>query len=162
MAWIYAYIDCQNIHMWTTNNWRTIDRDKFFVYLKQKFNIDKAYMFIWLKKDQKSIDLYNKLSWIWYTMKLRHTVPFWKWQIKWNIDWDLIVQAMLDCYEWWLTLAYLITSDWDFNSLVKVLKSKKLLWKVLTHNIKKTSSLLKKEAGNLIQDLSEIKDKISE
>jgi len=161
MAWIFAYIDCQNIHMWTTNSWWTIDRWKFYIYLQQKFKVDKAYMFMGLKKDQKSIDLYNKLSWIWYTMKLRHTIPFWNWQIKWNIDSDLIVQAMKDCYEWWLTVAYLVSSDWDFNSLVKLLRDKKVFWKVLTHNIQKTSSLLTKEAWNQIQDLSELKDKIS-
>lgn len=160
MAWIYAYIDCQNIHMWTKNTWRTIDWGKFYIFLKDKFRIDKTYIFIWFKKE--NIDLYNKLSSIWYTVKLRHTIPIWNNQIKWNIDWDLIVQAMQDCYEWWLVSAYLVSSDWDFNSLVKLLKEKKMLGKVLTHNMNKTSSLLKKEAGNLIQDLSESKDKISE
>lgn len=158
MAGVFAYIDCQNLHRWTTNNWWEVDWEKLYKYLVDKFKIDKAYMFIGLKTD--NLDLYNKLSGIWYTMKLRKTVPIWKWQIKGNIDWDLIVQCMIDLYEDGLTEAYIFTSDGDFNTLVQHLKKKHILWKVLTHDINKTSMLLKKAAWNQIQDLSEIKDKI--
>lgn len=42
----YAFIDSQNLHLSIESQGWKIDWKKFRVYLKEKYNIDKAYLFI--------------------------------------------------------------------------------------------------------------------
>lgn len=64
---------------------------------------------------------------------------------------------MLDIFEWWLQKVYLVTWDWDYNTLVDLLKNRNLLWRVLIPNRKKASKLLKKSAWADIQVLEDIR-----
>lgn len=42
-----VYIDSQNIHKSTLDLWWIIDWEKFYGYLKRKFEVDKIKIFFW-------------------------------------------------------------------------------------------------------------------
>jgi len=150
-----VYIDSQNIHKWILELWWQIDWEWFYKYMKKKFEVDKIKMFLWYMEKYKNF--YKKLNHIWYEIVFKETLILPNWTIKWNVDIDIAINSMLDIFEGNLKKAYLITWDWDFNSLVDLLKKRKLLWRVLIPNRKKASKLLKKSAWADIQILEDIK-----
>jgi len=150
-----VYIDSQNIHKWIEELWWYIDWELFYIYMKRKFWVDKIKIFLWYVLKYKRF--YEKLNNIWYDIVFKDTLILPNWTIKWNVDIDIAIQCMLDIFEWDLEKAYLITWDWDFNSLVDLLKNRNLLWRVLIPNRKKASKLLKKSAWPDIQILEDIK-----
>ncbi len=150
-----VYIDSQNIHKWIQELWWIIDWEWFYKYMKTKFKVDKVKIFLWyLNKYEK---FYSKLKDIWYEIVFKETLILPNWTIKGNVDIDISIQTVLDIFEWWLKKAYLITWDWDYNTLVDLLKNRNLLWRVLIPNRKKASKLLKKSAWADIQSLEDIK-----
>jgi len=150
-----VYIDSQNIHKWIEELWWLIDWELFYKYMKRKFLVEKVKIFLWYVPRYNKF--YEKLKTIWYEIVFKDTLILPNWTIKWNVDIDIAIQAMLDIFEWNLEKAYLITWDWDFNSLVDLLKNRDLLWRVLIPNRKKASKLLKKSAWPDIQILEDIK-----
>lgn len=150
-----VYIDSQNIHKWIEELWWKIDWEWFYLYLKRKFEVEEVKMFLWYVKKYERF--YKKLSNIWYKLIFKETLILPNGNIKWNVDIDIAIQVMLDIFEWGLWKVYLVTWDWDYNTLVDLLKQRKLLWRVLIPNRKKASKLLKKSAWADIQVLEDIK-----
>ena len=151
----YVYIDSQNIHKWIEELWWIIDWELFYKYLVLKFQVNKVKIFLWyMKKYEK---FYEKLRNIWYDVIYKETLILENWDIKWNLDIDIAINVMLDIFEWGLIKAYLVTWDGDYNSLVSLLKTRNMLWRVLIPNRKKASKLLKKSAWADIQILEDIR-----
>ena len=50
----YAFIDGNNLHLGVTKGlgW-TIDYARFRIYLKEKYHVDKAFLFVGYQKDMK-------------------------------------------------------------------------------------------------------------
>jgi len=56
-----AFIDAQNLHLWTqTCNW-IVDFAKFRIYLKDKFKVKEAYFFLWFVNDDNQ-EMYRKIQ----------------------------------------------------------------------------------------------------
>ena len=135
-----AFIDGQNLHLWTASeNWK-IDFVRFRVYLDRKFQVKKAYYFLWfLSEDEEK--LYTKLQEAWFIVVFREHTSKMKWKKKWNVDVDI-------CFEMMRNYAdnkdfdkiVLVSGDWDYIKVVKYLIEKNRFKRVLFPN-KNYSSL---------------------
>ena len=154
-----VYIDSQNIHKWILeyHKW-IIDWWKFYIYLQDKYKINKVKIFFWYLKEQRWF--YHKLRNIWYDVCFKETLVLPNWNIKGNVDIDIAIIALRDYYEKYVSEAFLVTWDWDFNSLVYFWIEKDIFWKIFIPWVKNSSILLKKIAKNNIIDLSEMKKKL--
>lgn len=142
---IYIYIDTQNIYKSLKMQWYEIDWKKFYVFLKNKYKFKKIYLFLWYIKENEKF--YSNLKKWWYELVFRQISNI-SWEIKWNVDTELTLQVISDID--FYNKAILVTSDWDFSSVVKKLNQEWKLLKVLSPNYKFCSTLLKKEAWNKI------------
>jgi len=154
-----VYIDSQNIHQWLLQyHWWIIDWKRFFVYLGDKYKVDKVKIFFWYLKSQRGF--YQKLRNIWYEVCFKETLVLPNWSIKGNVDIDIAIFALKDFYENSVSQAFLVTWDWDFNSLVYFWIEKEVFWKIFIPWVKNSSVLLKRVAKNNILDLAELKIKL--
>ena len=156
-----AFIDGQNLHLWTqSENWK-IDFKKFRIYLKDKFWIKEAYYFIgFLSEDQQS--LYSKLQKSWFIVLFREHHSALKWKKKWNVDVDIVFEIMKQIInEENFEKIVLVSWDWDYIKLVKFLIEKDLFKKILFTN-KKYSSLYKQiqDTYSINLSLQNIRNKI--
>ncbi len=117
----YAYIDGANLDKGTIEHGWRIDYAKFYVWLKDKFAIDAAYIFIgYIPKYE---NLYSKMRTAGFTLIFKEITQNAN-QIKGNCDTDLVLRAVRDVYEYSFNSAVLISSDGDFLSLIQFFKEK--------------------------------------
>jgi uncharacterized LabA/DUF88 family protein len=152
----YAFIDSQNLYLGIQSlDWK-LDYRKFRIYLKEKYNISKAYLFIgYIPANQ---DLYSFLQEIGYVLIFKPTLPDGDGEVKGNVDADLVLQAMIDYKKY--DKAIIITSDGDFYSLVRYLYKNNKLEKVISPYVKTCSVLLKKTAKERIIFMSNLRQKL--
>ncbi len=144
----YAFIDNQNLNMGVQKagfkmNWR-----KFREFLREKYDVEKAYMFIGYMQDNE--ELYKQMHDLGFLVVLKPTVGMFnesdnkptdqKQAIKGNVDADLVLYAIKEMpnYE----KAVIVSGDGDFYGLIEYLASKQKLKKILVPN-RQYSSLLK-------------------
>lgn len=149
-----AFIDWQNLHLWTkSENWK-IDFNKFRVYLKDKFKVKEAYIFLWFL-DEEQQKLYTNLQKAWYIIQFREHNANMKWKKKWNVDVDIVFEVMKRLIEENnFNKILLVTWDGDYIKLVKYLIEKNKLEKILFPN-KRYSSLYKKIKDRYWMNLSD-------
>lgn len=148
----YAFIDAQNVHKGTQELGHTIDWKKFYIYLKEKYSVTKALIFIgYIPIHQK---FYNFLEKTGYTLIFKPVILHQK-IVKGNCDGDMILHTMIELHNF--DNAIIVTGDGDFYSLIRYLYTNKKLKIVLSPNIKKCSTLLKQESREKIKDMKEIK-----
>lgn len=148
-----AFIDWQNLHLWTkSENWK-VDFNKFRVYLKDKFKVEEAYIFLWFL-DEEQQKLYTNLQKAWYIIQFREHNANMKWKKKWNVDVDIVFEVMKRLIEENnFNKIVLVTWDGDYIKLVKYLIEKNKLEKILFPN-KRYSSLYKKIKDRYWMNLS--------
>lgn len=137
-----AFIDGQNLHLWTSSeNWK-IDFKKFRIYLKDKYKVQEVYFFLWyLSEDEQ--DLYTRLQKSWFILVFREHSSDLLGKKKGNVDVDIVFEIMKRIIEEKdFEKIVLVSWDWDYIKLVKYLISKNMLEKILFPN-KKYSSLYK-------------------
>jgi len=140
----YAFIDSQNVNLGIKELGWKLDWCKFRIYLKEKYGIGTAYMFIgYLEENQ---DLYQSLQKYGYILVFKKTLKNKDGFIKGNCDAELVLQAMIDFERY--AKAVIVSGDGDFACLVRHLRKQNKLAKVLVPNIAKYSALLKKAAAN--------------
>ena len=88
-----AFIDAQNLHLWTNAEKWKVDFKKFRVYLKDKFKIIEAYYFLWFLSEDEQ-DLYSRLQKAWFIVVFREHSSHMKWKKKWNVDVDIVFEIM--------------------------------------------------------------------
>ncbi len=127
-----AFIDGQNLHLWTASeNWK-IDFARFRVYLKDKFKIEKAYYYLgFLDEDEQ--ELYFKLQEAGFIIVFREHNSNMKWKKKGNVDVDIVFEIMKQINEKVeFDKVVLVSGDWDYIKMVKYLieiwKFKKILF----------------------------------
>jgi len=137
-----AFIDAQNLHLWTqTENWK-IDFKRFRVYLKDKFKVDEAYFFLWVIDEDNNM-LYRKIQKAGFILEFRNHNSNMSWKKKWNVDVDIVYNIMHRLLEEDdFDKIILVSWDWDYIKLVKYLIKKNRFKKILFPN-KKYSSLYK-------------------
>jgi len=141
----FAFIDSQNVYKGTRRDlgWE-LDWARFNVYLKHKYRVIKAYLFIGFMPEHN--DIYDDLQQAGFILKFKPVLPNGKEGVKGNIDADLVLQAMIDYPNY--DKAVLVSSDGDFYSLARYLYDNKKLLAVLSPHRKTCSSLLRKSARN--------------
>jgi uncharacterized LabA/DUF88 family protein len=142
-----AYIDAANVDKSMQNHlhWK-LDYARFKIFLKEKYGVERAYIFIGLVPAYKK--LYTYLSNAGFSLVFKDVVYHNGSNIpKGNCDADLIVQAMEDYYEGVLDQAVLVTSDGDYAPLVKKLFENNSLRTVFSPSPPQKCSILLKRTG---------------
>lgn len=151
-----AFIDSQNLNLGIQNLGWKMDYKKFRIYLKEKYNIKKAYMFIgFVALNQK---LYDSLQEAGFILKFKPTIPDANGKLKGNVDTDLVLQAMLEWNDF--DKALIVTSDGDFYSLVDHLYRESKLEAVLSSEHKACSSLLRQTGKDKIRYMDNLRKKL--
>lgn len=140
---IYAFIDSQNLNLAIKDQGWELDFERFFVYLKDKYKVEKAFLFIGYIPGNEA--LYTFLQKTGYIVVFKPTLEYrkrGKVVIKGNVDAELVLHAMIE-YENYDS-AIIVTGDGDFHCLIEYLEEKKKLKHIFIPNQRKYSALLRK------------------
>ena len=154
----FAYIDGANLHKGIAELGWQLDYKKFRVWLREKYSVDKAYIFLGFIAI--NTNLYRDLQNWGYTVIFKPTIPNGYGELKGNCDAEMVLQAVSDMYEQNYDHAMLITGDGDFACLVRFLNERKKLKVVLSPSHKKASVLLRKAVPTKILFLERFKDRL--
>lgn len=136
---VYAFIDSQNLNLGIRGLGWKLDFARFRVYLKDKYKVSKAYLFVgYIEKNQK---MYNALESHGYILVFKPTIVK-KNETKGNVDAELVLHTMIQYPNYYK--AIIVTGDGDFHCLVEYLDDTKKLEKLIIPNQKKYSQLLSK------------------
>ncbi|MCX6794961.1 MAG: NYN domain-containing protein [Candidatus Falkowbacteria bacterium] len=137
----FAYIDGANLHKGIKDfGWR-LDYKRFRVWLKEKYSVECAYLFIGLIPKYK--DLYAFLQKSGFTLIFKETTYDGNGRVKGNCDADLVLAAVRDTFENSYFKSVLVSSDGDYAGLVKFLLEKNK-FKILLSPDEHCSVLLKR------------------
>jgi len=154
----FAFVDAQNLYLGIiSQNWK-MDYGKFRIYLKDKYKVEKAFLFIGYTPE--NADLYRDLQSLGYILIFKEALKIKNKIMKGNVDAELVLEAMIQYpnYE----KAVLVSGDGDFACLVKYLYKQKKLAMVLVPNSKKYSVLIKKTAKEKIDSITNLKNKLAQ
>lgn len=143
-AGVYAFIDSQNLNLGIQKVGWKMDWRKFRQFLRHKYGVTKAFMFIGYMPEFE--EMYNQLHESGYLIVLKPTSDLSKPQaendndqkpeekktIKGNIDADLVLWAMKELKNY--DKAIIVSGDGDFHSLIEYLKGQGKLQNVMTPN----------------------------
>ena len=151
----YAFIDSQNLNLSIREQGWVLDFMKFRTYLKDKYGIVKAFIFIgYVPQNQ---DLYTNLQKAGYILIFKPTLSLPNGGIKGNVDAELVLHTMVEYQNY--DKALIVTGDGDFYCLVDYLEKNDKLLKLLVPNMKKFSSLYRKMMPH-IAFMNNLKDKL--
>ena len=142
----YAFIDSQNLNLSIRDQGWILDFKKFRTYLKDKYNITKAFLFIGYVHENQ--DLYTALQEFGYILVFKPTLKLPEGKVKGNVDAELVLQAMIEFNNY--EKALIVTGDGDFHCLVKYLLKKEKLLKLMIPNRNKYSSLFRKMMPHIV------------
>jgi len=152
----FAFIDSQNVHLGIKSLGWKIDWKRFRIYLKDKYSVSNAYMFLGFMPDNEK--LYSYLQESGFILIFKPLVFNEDGTVKGNCDADLVLHTITKINEY--GKAIIVTSDGDFYSLVKYLYENRKLGMVLSAYVKTCSKLLKIEAKEKINYMDKLKKKI--
>lgn len=155
----YAFIDGNNLYLGAKSQGIKLDYRKLRLYLKNKFNVDEAVLFIGY--DSLQAGLYRYLQQCGYILVYKPTVVYTddggRRQMKGNVDAELVLYAAAIDYDKY-DKAVIVTSDGDFACLVNYLDENDKLERIITPN-EYFSKLLKPFYKKIVQ-LKSIEDKV--
>jgi len=139
----FAFIDGANLHGGVKSLGWHLDYKKFRIWLKDKYSISTAYIFLGLIPKYK--DMYTSLQEAGFTLVFKEVVYDENGKPKGNCDADLVVKVMQETFDNLFDKAVIVSSDGDYSSLIKFLMSKQKLEAILSPaKAKKCSILLKR------------------
>ena len=151
----FAYIDGSNLYKGVENlGWR-LDYKRFRTWLKDKYKVSQAYIFIGLIPKNK--DLYTSLQEAGFTLVFKEITYGEEGRVKGNCDADLVLKATRDAYENAFNKAVLVSSDGDYAGLVKFLQEKNKFLAVVSPAMPKNCSVLLKRTNAKIAYLNDQK-----
>ena len=156
----YAFIDSQNVYLSVKNQRWKLDWKRFRVYLKDKYGVAEAFMFIGYMPGNEA--LYTYLQQAGYTVIFKPTLVYkrnGKEVVKGNVDAELVLHAMIEYNNY--DKAVMVTGDGDFHCLVEYLLDQGKLGRLLVPNRRKYSSLLWKFKEKM-DFLNQLKQKVGE
>ena len=139
---VYAFIDSQNLNLGVRSQGWQLDWRKFRQYLRNKYNVNKAYLFIGQVAGNET--LYGFLQRAGFLLIFKPTLEHHrqnKVKIKGNVDAELVLHSMIQYRNYDKTV--IVTGDGDFHCLIEYLEKKGKLLKILAPT-KHYSSLLRK------------------
>jgi uncharacterized LabA/DUF88 family protein len=135
----YAFIDSQNLNLSVRDQGWKLDYAKFRIYLKEKYHVAKAYLFIGYVPKYQS--LYTSLQEQGYFLVFKPTLILPNGKAKGNTDSELVLHAAIELPAY--NKAVIVCGDGDCYCLVKYLKEKNKLEKLIIPNRFEYSSLLR-------------------
>ena len=142
----YAFIDSQNLNLSIREQGWALDFARFRVYLKEKYGITKALIFIgYVPQNQ---DLYNNLRKDSYILIFKPTLTLPSGDVKGNVDAELVLHTMIEFPNY--DKAIIASGDGDFYCLVDYLLKKDKLLNLMIPNKNRFSSLFRKVNQHII------------
>ena len=138
----FAYIDAANLYEGVESLGWKLDYKKFRIWLRDKYNVANAYLFIGFVSKYKNLYTYFQESG--FILIYKEITYDGIGKIKGNCDSSLVLKAARDFYEKQYSKAIIVSSDGDYAELVDFLKEKNALKIVISPN-KKCSYLLRKQ-----------------
>lgn len=157
----FAFIDWQNLHLGLKSEGWFVDLKRFRVWLKDKFQVQEAYYFLWFISEEEQ-ELYHSLQKAWFIVSFKEHTETLKWKKKWNVDVDIVFEMMRSIIEnEAFNKIVLVSGDGDYIKVVKYLIAKWRFKKILFPN-KKYSSLYRpiQYTYGIYLGIREIKKKI--
>lgn len=149
----FAYIDGANLYKGVENlGWR-LDYKRFRIWLKDKYRVSQAYIFIGLISKNK--DLYTSLQEAGFTLVFKEITYGEEGRVKGNCDADLVLKAVRDAYENMFDRAILVSSDGDYAGLVKFLQEKNKFSVIVSPAVPQKCSVLLKRTNAKIAYLND-------
>jgi len=139
----YAFIDSQNLNLSTRELKWKLDFRKFHVYLKDKYRVEKAFLFIGYVPGNES--LYTFLQECGYVLIFKPTLEYKKGgdsHVKGNVDAELVLHAMIEYPNY--DKAIIVSGDGDFHCLIEYLEKNGKLGHIMIPNKLQFSALLRK------------------
>lgn len=156
---IYTFIDSQNLNLSVRNDivnggktlykgWE-LDFRRFFVYLKDKYKVDKAYLFIGRVAGNER--LYKFLEDVGYVVVYKPTLEYKDGKKKFtkgNVDAELVLHAMIEYPNY--DNAIIVSGDGDYYCLIEYLETQNKLSRIIIPNKTSYSSLLRKYSQYMV------------
>lgn len=136
----FAFIDSQNVNLGILDQGWKLDFARFRVYLRDKYAVQKAFLFIGYVSGNES--LYSFLQDVGYICVFRPTLELRNGKVKGNVDAELVLHTMIQLNNF--DRAVIVSGDGDFYCLIEYLLKQEKLKKVLIPNQFRYSGLLKK------------------
>lgn len=159
--WNVAFVDWQNLHLWTKSEWRSVDFKKLRVFLKDKFDVDEAYYFLWCAETCEQ-DMYDNIQRAGFIVSFREHTSAQLGKKKWNVDADIVFSMMRRLFEEphedWCKMI-LVSWDGDYKKVVDYLIKKWRFERIIFPNWN-YSSLYNKLWNAYYYNLKDAKDKI--
>lgn len=135
----YAFIDSQNLNLSIRALGWKLDFRRFFVYLREKYGVTKAFIFIGYVEGNN--DLYTSLQKAGFICIFKPTLEYKDGTTKGNCDAELVLQTMIEYPNY--GRAVIVTGDGDFYCIVKYLIENEKLEALIIPNKFKFSALLR-------------------
>ena len=156
---IYTFIDSQNLNLSVRNDignggktlykgWE-LDFRRFFVYLKDKYKVAKAYLFIGRVAGNER--LYKFLEDVGYVVVYKPTLEYKDGKKKFtkgNVDAELVLHAMIEYPNY--DKAIIVSGDGDYYCLIEYLETQNKLSRIIIPNKTSYSSLLRKYSRYMV------------
>jgi len=140
MSNLNIYIDGNNLYRSAKELGFEIDYKKLRGWLRQKYNVNKVYLFIGLIPAR--VKFYEHLQSSGYILVFKQTISVGE-KIKGNCDAELVLKTVSGFYTKSFDKCLLITGDGDFGCLVEFLKENKVIEGVISPDENKCSILLR-------------------
>lgn len=147
---IYAFIDSQNLNLGVQSAGWKLDFRKFRLYLKNKYNVSKVYLFIGQVSGNEL--LYRNLQEMGYILIFKPTMQVkkdGKMETRGNVDAELVLYASAITFSQY-DKAIIVSGDGDFYCLVEFLVNNKKLLILLAPN-KHYSGLLRRFDSHILR-----------
>jgi len=142
----YAFIDSQNLNLGVKSQGWRLDWKKLRQYLRNKYHISNAYLFIGYLPGNES--LYTSMQEMGYIVILKPTMELPGGTVKGNVDAELVLHTIIELKNY--DKAIIISGDGDFYCLIEYLLAQNKLLRLITPN-KNYSKLLRKFNNSIIR-----------
>jgi uncharacterized LabA/DUF88 family protein len=136
----YAFIDSQNLNLSIRDQGWLLDFAKFRIYIRDRFNVVEAYLFVGYVYTNQS--LYTYLQKAGYVVIFKPTLVLPDETYKGNVDAELVLHSMIEYNNY--NKAVIVSGDGDFHCLVEYLINQNKLARLIIPNKHRFSSLLRK------------------
>ncbi|MFH1508865.1 MAG: NYN domain-containing protein [bacterium] len=144
----YAFIDSQNLNLGVKSQGWSLDFHRFRVFLQNKYNIQKAYLFIGFVSGNQM--LYSDLQEAGFICVFKPTLEIkenGRVKIKGNVDAELVLHSMIEYPNY--KKAIIVSGDGDFYCLIEYLDKNNKLRKIIVPNAR-YSSLIRKYSKYIV------------
>ena len=154
---VYAFIDSQNLNLGVKSQGWKLDFRKFRIFLKEKYNVIKAFLFIgYIPTNKKLYDYLKNSDYNVIFKPVLKSSKHRKAKVKGNVDAELVLYTMIEFPNY--DKAIIVSGDGDFYCLADYLVKKGKLGKIIVPN-SKYSSLLRK-FGSFIVNVNLFREKV--